>query len=139
MVTVGVVLMKPSGMVPELTQVRLRTLEGICRKLMAPGLYCDQEKDGRLLLQRLLRRVDKPSALEIIVGVLLTARLCDQDIDPRVRAIIAVADIDTNPEDYPVEVIHEPFDHDLRDDDRVFELVTSIVQISGRTRVPLDQ
>jgi hypothetical protein len=70
---------------------------------------------------------------------LLTARLCDQDIDPRVRAIIAVADIDTNPEDYPVEVIHEPFDHDLRDDDRVFELVTSIVQISGRTRVPLDQ
>ena len=138
MVTVGVVLMKPSGMVPELTQVRLRTLEGICRKLMAPSLYCDQEKDGRLLLQRLLRRADKPSALEIIVGVLLTARLCDQDIDPRVRAIIAVADIDTNPEDYPVEVIHEPFDHDLRDDDRVFELVTSIAQISGRTRVPLD-
>jgi hypothetical protein len=56
----------------------------------------------------------------------------------RTRAIIAVADIDTNPEDYPVEVIHEPFDHDLRDDDRVFELVTSIAQISGRTRVPLD-
>jgi hypothetical protein len=131
MVTVGVVLMKPSGMVPELTQVRLRTLEGICRKLMAPSLYCDQEKDGRLLLQRLLRRVDKPSALEIIVGVLLTARLCDQDIDPRVRAIIAVADIDTNPEDYPVEVILEPFDCDLRNDDGVAAFVAILVPVRG--------
>jgi len=138
-VTVGAILMKPEGMVAELIPVRHRTLVGICRTLMAPGLYRDQEIDGRRLLQRLLRRVDKPSALEIIVGVLLTARLCDQDIDPRVRAIIAVADIDANPEDYPVEVIHEPFDHDLRDDDRVSELVTSIAQTSGRTRVPLDQ
>ena len=138
-VTVGAILIKPEGIRAELTPVRHRTLLGICRKLMAPGLYRDQEMDGRRLLQRLLRRVDKPSALEIIVGVLLTVRLCDQDIDPRVRAIIAVADIDTNPEDYPVEVIHEPFDHDLRDDDRVSELVTSIAQISGKTRVPLDQ
>jgi hypothetical protein len=91
-VTVGAILMRTNGIVPELTQVRLRTLEGICRKLMAPGLYRDQEKDGRLLLQRLLRRADRPSALEVIIGVLLAARLCDQDIDLRVRAIIAVVD-----------------------------------------------
>src|SRR3954465_9413695 len=136
-VTVGAILMKPDGMVAELIPVRHRTLVGICRTLMAPGLYRDQEMDGRRLLQRLLRRADKPSALEIIVGVLLTARLCDQDIDPRVRAIIAVADLDTNPEDYPVEVILEPFDCDLRDDDRVSELVTSIAQISGRMRACL--
>ena len=130
-VTVGAILMKPDGMVAELIPVRHRTLVGICRTLMAPGLYRDQEMDGRRLLQRLLRRADKPSALEIIVGVLLTARLCDQDIDPRVRAIIAVADIDTNPEDYPVEVIHEPFDHDLRNDDGVVALVASLVPIPG--------
>lgn len=71
--------------------------------------------------------------------MLLAARLCDQDIDVKVRAIIAVVNIGTNPEAYPVEVIHEPFDHDLRDDDQVSDLMTSIAQISGRTRVPLDQ
>jgi hypothetical protein len=104
------------GHVTKLAPERHRTLVGICRTLMAPGLYRDQEMDGRRLLQRLLRRAESPSALEVIIGVLLTARMCDQDIDPRIRAIIAVADIGTNPEDYPVEVIHEPFDHDLRDD-----------------------
>jgi hypothetical protein len=56
---------------------------------MAPGLYRNQEKDGRHLLQRLLDREEKPPVLEIIVGVLLAARLCDQDIDVKVRAIIA--------------------------------------------------
>jgi hypothetical protein len=129
MVTVGVVLMKPSGMVPELTQVRLRTLEGICRKLMAPGLYRDQEMDGRWVLQRLLGRAERPFALEVIIGVLLAARMCDQDIDSRIRAIIAVAEIGTNPEDYPVEVIHEPFDYDLGDDDGVAAFVASLVPV----------
>lgn len=62
MVTVGVVLMKPSGTVIELSTLRHRTLTGICRKLMAPGLYRDQELEGRRL-QRLLGRGDKPSAL----------------------------------------------------------------------------
>jgi hypothetical protein len=98
---------------------------------MAPGLYRDQEMDGRRLLQRLLRRADKPSSLEVIIGVLLAARMCDQDIDPRVRAIIAVADTGTNPQDYPVEVILEPFDYDLRNDDGVAALVASLVTARG--------
>jgi hypothetical protein len=115
-----------------------RTLLGICRKLMAPGLYQNKEVGGRQLLQRLLRRTDKPSALEIIVGVLLAARLCDQDIDVRVRAIVAVADSGTNPEDYPVEMIHEPFDHDLRnDDDEVSALVASLVPASDGCSFPV--
>ena len=46
-VTVGAILMKPAGMVTELTPVRLRTLNGICRKLMAPGLYRDLFARGR--------------------------------------------------------------------------------------------
>ena len=125
---VGVILMKPEGMMPEFAPVRHRTLLGICRKLMAPGLYRGQELDGRQLLQRLLRRADKPSALEVIIGVLLAARMCDQDIDPRVRAIIAVVDIGTNPEDYPVKVLEEPFDHDLQDADGIAALVESLVQ-----------
>jgi hypothetical protein len=128
---VGVILIKPEGMMAELIPVRHRTLLGICRKLMAPGLYRDQEMDGRQLLQRLLRRADKPSSLEVIIGVLLAARMCDQDIDPRVRAIIAVADTDTNPQDYPVEVILEPFDYDLRNDDGVAALVANLVPARG--------
>ncbi len=117
---------------PELAPVRHRTLLGICRKLMAPGLYRDQEMDGRRLLQRLLRRADKPSSLEVIIGVLLTARMCDQDIDPRIRAIIAVADIGTTPEDYPVEVILEPFNYDLQEDDGVAALVARLVPVWDR-------
>jgi hypothetical protein len=129
---VGAILMKPEGMMAELTPVRHRTLLGICRKLMAPGLYREQEMDGRRLLQRLLKRTDRPSNLEVIIGVLLAARMCDQDIDPRVRAIIAVADVGTIPKDYPVEVTHEPFDHDLRDDDGITALVTSLVPVCDR-------
>jgi hypothetical protein len=128
---VGVILIKRESMMAELTPVRHRTLLGICRKLMAPGLYRDQEMDGRRLLQRLLRRADKPSSLEVIIGVLLAARMCDQDIDPRVRAIIAVADTGTNPQDYPVEVIHEPFDCDLRNADGVAAFVASLVPVRG--------
>ena len=130
-VTVGAILIKPEGMRAELTPVRHRTLLGICRKLMAPGLYRDQEMDGRRVLQRLLGRAEKPFALEVIIGVLLTARMCDQDIDPRIRAIIAVADIGTNPEDYPVEVILEPFNYDLREDDGVAAFVASLVPVRG--------
>jgi hypothetical protein len=126
---VGVILIKPEGVMPELAPVRHRTLLGICRKLMAPSLY--QEMDGRRLLQRLLGRAERPSVLEVIIGVLLTARMCDQDIDPKIRAIIAVADIGTNPEDYPVEVILEPFDYDLRNDDGVAALVASLVTARG--------
>jgi hypothetical protein len=129
---VGVILIKPEGVMPELAPVRHRTLLGICRKLMAPGLYRDQEMDGRRLLQRLLRRADKPSSLEVIIGVLLTARMCDQDIDPRIRAIIAVADIGTTPEDYPVEVILEPFNYDLQEDDGVAALVARLVPVWDR-------
>jgi hypothetical protein len=129
---VGVILIKREGMMAELTPVRHRTLLGICRKLMAPGLYRDQEMDGRRLLQRLLRRADKPSSLEVIIGVLLAARMCDQDIDPRVRAIIAVVDIGTNPEDYPVEVLEEPFDHDLQDADGIAALVASLLPVWDR-------
>jgi hypothetical protein len=88
--------------------------------------------DGRRLLQRLLRRADKPSSLEVIIGVLLTARMCDQDIDPRIRAIIAVADIGTTPEDYPVEVILEPFNYDLQEDDGVAALVARLVPVWDR-------
>jgi hypothetical protein len=131
LIHVGVILIKPEGMMAELIPVRHRTLLGICRKLMAPGLYRDQEMDGRRLLQRLLRRADKPSSLEVIIGVLLAARMCDQDIDPRVRAIIAVADTGTNPQDYPVEVILEPFDYDLREDGGVAALVASLVPVGG--------
>ncbi|WP_158044930.1 hypothetical protein [Skermanella pratensis] len=128
---VGVVLIKPEGIMPELAPVRHRTLLGICRKLMAPGLYRDQEMDGRRLLQRLLGRAGRPSALEVIIGVLLAARMCDQDIDPRVRAIIAVVDIGTNPEDYPVEVLEEPLDHDLQDADGIAAFVASLVPGQG--------
>jgi hypothetical protein len=127
-VTVGAILMKPAGMVTELTPVRLRTLNGICRKLMAPGLYRDQEKEGRRLLKRLLGRADKPFPLEVMIGVLLAARLCDQDIEPRVRAIVAVVEIDTDPEDYPVKVFHDPFDCDFTDADAVSTLVALLVQ-----------
>jgi len=115
----------------ELTPVRHRTLLGICRKLMAPGLYRDQEMDGRRVLQRLLGRAEKPFALEVIIGVLLAARMCDQDIDPRVRAMVAVVDIGTNPEDYPVKVLEEPFDHDLQDAGGVGALVASLVPGRG--------
>jgi hypothetical protein len=128
---VGVILIKPEGMMPKLAPVRHRTVLGICRKLMAPGLYRDQEIDGRRLLQRLLRRAERPSVLEVIIGVLLTARMCDQDIDPRVRAIIAVADTGTNPQDYPVEVILEPFDYDLQNDDGVAAFVANLVPVRG--------
>ncbi|UEM23102.1 hypothetical protein JL100_010285 [Skermanella mucosa] len=95
---------------------------------MAPGLYRNQELEGRQLLQRLLGRVEWPSALEVIIGVLLAARMCDQDIDPRVRAIIAVVDIGTNPEDYLVEVLEEPFNHDLQDADGIAAFMVSLVQ-----------
>jgi CheY-like chemotaxis protein len=115
-------------MMPELTPVRHRTLLGICRKLMAPGLYRDQEMDGRRVLKRLLKRAEKPFALEVIISVLLTARMCDQDIEPGIRAIIAVADIGTNPKDYPVEVFEEPFDYDLRDADEIAALVENLVR-----------
>ena len=128
---VGVILIKREGMMAELTSVRHRTLLGICRKLMAPGLYRDQEMDGRRLLQRLLGRAERPFALEVIIGVLLAARICDQEINPRIRAIIAVVDIGTNLEDYPVEVIHELFDHDLRDDDGIAAFVASLVPGRG--------
>jgi hypothetical protein len=130
-VTVGAILIKPEGMRAELTPVRHRTLLGICRKLMAPGLYRDQEMDGRRLLQRLLRRAERPSVLEVIIGVLLAARMCDQDIDPRVRAIIAVADTGTNPASYPIKVFEEPFEYDLRDNDGVAALVASLVPVRG--------
>jgi hypothetical protein len=126
---VGVILIKPEGMMAELTPVRHRTLLGICRKLMAPGLYRDQEMDGRRVLQRLLGRAERPFALEVIIGVLLAARMCDQDIDPRVRAIIAVVDIGTNPEDYPVEVLEEQLDHDLQDADGIAAFVASLVPV----------
>jgi len=130
-VTVGAILIKPEGMRAELTPVRHRTLLGICRKLMAPGLYRDQEMDGRRLLQRLLGRAERPSALEVIIGILLAARMCDQDIDPGIRTIIAVVDIGTTPEDYPVEVILEPFDYDLQEDDGVAAFVASLVPVRG--------
>ena len=93
--------------------------------------YRNLELEGRRLLQRLLGRADKPFAPEGIIGVLLAARLCDPDIGLGVRAIIAVVDIGTNLEDYPVEVIHELFDHDLRDDDGVVAFVASLVPIRG--------
>jgi hypothetical protein len=115
MITVGVILMKQHGIVPELAPMRLRALERICRKLMAPGLYRDQEKAGRQLLECLLRRDEKPLVLEVVIGVLLTARLCDQDIDPNIRAIVAVAGIGIDPDDYPVKVFHHPLDGDLTD------------------------
>ena len=133
---VGVILIKREGMMAELIPVRHRTLVGICRTLMAPGLYRDQEMDGRRLLQRLLRRADKPSSLEVIIGVLLAARMCDQDIDPRVRAIIAVVDIGTNPEDYPVEVFEEPFDYDLRNANEIAAFVADLVLTRGTESQP---
>jgi hypothetical protein len=129
MVIVGAVLMEPQGIVIELTSVRHRTPMGICHKLIAPNLYRNQELEGHRLLQRLLGRAERPFALAVIIAVLLAARLCDQDIDPRIRAIVAVADIGTNPEDYPVEVIHEPFDYDLGDDDGVAAFVASLVPV----------
>ena len=128
---VGVVMVRPSGIVTELAPVRHRTLTGICRKLMAPGLSRNQEKNGRHLLQRLLGRADKPPVLEIIVGVLLAARLCDQDIDVKVRAIIAVVDNGTDPGDYPVKVFEEPFTYDLRDADEIAEFVAKLVPARG--------
>jgi hypothetical protein len=127
-VTVGAVLMKPAGMVTELAPVRLRTLEGICRKLMAPGLWRGQEDEGRRLLRRLLDRPEKPFVLEITIGVLLTARLCDQDLDPKLRAIIAVVGDGAGSGDYPVQVFHDPFHYDLRDAEQVSALVTTLVQ-----------
>jgi hypothetical protein len=128
---VGVVMVRSSGIVTELAPVRYRTLTGICRKLMAPGLYRNQEEDGRHLLQRLLGRTEKPPVLEIIVGVLLAARLCDQDIDVKVRAIIAVVDNGTDPGDYPVKVFEEPFTYDLRNADEIAALVASLVPVRG--------
>jgi hypothetical protein len=76
-------------------------------------------------------RADKPPVLEIIVGVLLAARLCDQDIDVKVRAIIAVVDNSTDPGDYPVKVFEEPFTYDLRDADEISAFIASLVPIGG--------
>ena len=45
-----------------------------------------------------------------------------------IRAIIVVADIGTNPEDYSVEVFEEPFDHNLQDADGIAALDESLVQ-----------
>ena len=135
-VTVGAILVRPAGLVTELTPVRLRTLSGICRKLMAPGLYRDQEKEGRSLLKRLLGRADKPFALEVVIGVLLAARLCDQDIDSRVRAVVAVAGIDIDPGDYPVKIFHDPFDCDFADADEFSALVATLVQTSDEAGMP---
>jgi hypothetical protein len=79
----------------------------------------------------LLGQAERSFALEVTIGVLLVSRMCNQDFDPRIRAIIAVVDIGTNLEDYPVEVIHELFDHDLRDDDGVVAFVASLVPVRG--------
>lgn len=127
MVTVGAILVKPHGTVPELFPIRLRALERICRKLMAPGLYRGQEEAGRQLLERLLRRDEKPLVLEVVIGVLLTARLCEQDIDPKVRAIVAVVGAGIDPDDYEVRIFHEPFDRDLMDAREVSALVASMM------------
>jgi hypothetical protein len=132
MVTVGAILVKPCGIVPELFPVRLRSLKRICRKLMAPSPYRGQEEAGRRLLERLLRRDEKLLVLEVVIGVLLTARICDQDIDPKVRAIVAVVGASIHPDDYEVRIFHEPFDWDLTDDREVSALIASMVQpLSG--------
>lgn len=126
-VTVGVFLVKPHGIVSELFPIRLRALERICRKLMAPCLYRGQEEAGRQLLERLLKRDEKPLVLEVVIGVLLAARLCDQDIDPKVEAIVAVVGASIDPDDYPVKIIYAPFDRDLTDDKEVAALVASMM------------
>ncbi|GEO42145.1 hypothetical protein SAE02_62930 [Skermanella aerolata] len=127
MVSVGAILVKPHGIDSELFPIRFRTLERICRKLMAPGLYRGQEGAGRQLLERLLRRDEKPLVLEVVIGVLLTARLCDQDIDPKVRAIVAVVRAGLDPDEYEVRIFHEPFDRDLMDAEEVSALVASMM------------
>ena len=115
LITVGVILMKKHGIVPELAPMRLRALERICHKLMAPGLYRDKEKAGRQLLERLLRQDEKPLVLEVVIGVLLTARLCDRCIDPKVRAIVVIAGVGIDSDDYPVKVFYDPLDWDIND------------------------
>jgi hypothetical protein len=40
-------------------------------------------------------------------------------------------DIGTNPEDYPVDVLEEPLDHDLQDADGIAAFVASLVPVQG--------
>jgi hypothetical protein len=56
--------------------------------------------------------------------------------DVMVRAIVAISGIGTDPEEYPVDVFHEPLGYDLRDADEVAALVVSLVQFSGNVKVP---
>ncbi|UEM03252.1 hypothetical protein JL101_025325 [Skermanella rosea] len=67
--------------------------------------------------------------MEVIVGVLLAARMCDEYIDPTVRAIIAVVGTGIDPRKYPVHAVQDPIDHDLREDDGITALVEILVRI----------
>jgi hypothetical protein len=135
-ITVGAILVTPQGTVTELTPVRLHTLSEICRKQRAPDLQRDQGDQGRWLLRRLLERADRPFPMEIIIDVLIAAQLCGREIDPSVRAIIAVVEISTDPKDYPVEVFRAPFHCDFSDSDEVSALVASLVRTTGEVGVP---
>jgi hypothetical protein len=126
MIMVGVIRKRSSGIEPELALVRLRALEGVCRNLMAPGLYRNQEYEGRKLIQRLLARGDKPLPLEIIIGVLLSSRLCGQNLDPKLRAIIVIAENGVEPQKYPVRILRDPLPCDFNDPDQVSAVVSDI-------------
>ncbi|EWY42849.1 hypothetical protein N825_01620 [Skermanella stibiiresistens SB22] len=129
MIVVGAILLKADGAVAEVVPMRLRVLNGICRQLMAPGLYRNQEADGRRLLQRLLARDGKAFVLEVVTGVLLTARLCDQEIKPTTGAVIAVVGPGGADEAARVRIFAAPFDHDLENEDELAALVASIPPI----------
>jgi hypothetical protein len=138
MIMVGAILLKPDGAVAEVLPMRLRVLNGICRQLMAPGLYRNQEADGRRLLQRLLARDGKPFVLEVVTGVLLAARLCDQDITPTTGAVIAVVGRGAAEEAVHVKVFAAPFDHDLENEADLSALIASIPPVVDAAPVTRD-
>lgn len=126
LVLVGAILVAPQGIASELIPVRLRTLSGICRKLIVSGVP-DQVSQGRQLLRRLAERTGRPFSREVILGAMMAAGLCGRQLDTRVRAVIAVVDPGVDPKRYPVRIIRDPVEYDLADPDGVAALVSSLV------------
>ena len=144
LVTIGAVLAASSlcsidAAATQSIQVRLKTLEATCRKLMAPGLYRHQAKAGQDLLLRILTRLEKPSPLELMIGVLLTARLCDQDLDPTIRAIFILFEKQnptsvSNPLFHPPMIVLEPSDLDFCDPGHVSVLVDRLCRSAAAAK-----
>lgn len=67
----------------------------------------------------------------------MAAELCGRTINPRIRCVIAVVAVGTDPKDYPIRILHEPFHHDLADPDEVSALVAGLLR-APETLAPED-